>query len=152
MEIEDGITAIIRKKLREAANYRAKQSSRKSARPGISTKRFYLTSRLTCGLCGSPIMGVSRTGRGNKTYYYYSCVKHKKDSSCDLPYYPKDELEKRIALAIESVINVDAIIEEIATAYMKTQERWFEDDIRVQSREEIRAKEHRKEMKTFLMP
>lgn len=147
--IEDGVPAMVSKDLWDTANKRAKQSSRKAARPGMSTVRFYLTGHLTCGLCGAPITGVSGTGRGNKTYYYYSCVKHKKDSSCDLPNYPKDELEKRIAIAIESVINDDAIIEEIATAYMKAQERWFEDDIKIQSREEIRAKELRKEIKNL---
>ena len=147
--LDDAVPAMVSKELWEAANIRAATSSRKAARPGMSKEMFYLTGKLTCGLCGSPITGASGTSRNGKAYYYYSCLKRKKENDCELQNYPKDELEKRIAIAIESVINDDTIINEIADAYMKAQDRWKTEDSQDRTRIEQRVKELKKELENL---
>lgn len=147
--LDDAVPAMVTTELWEAANMRAATSSRKAARPGMSKEMFYLTGKLSCGLCGSPITGVSGTSRNGNSYYYYSCVKRKKENSCELQNYRKDELEKRIALAIESVINDDTIINEIADAYMKAQDRWKAEDGQDRARIEQRVKELKKELENL---
>lgn len=39
---------------------------------------YLLTTKLFCGNCKSPMVGISGTSRHNKTYYYYSCNESRK--------------------------------------------------------------------------
>ena len=55
--------------------------------------RFWLTGKLYCGKCGTPIQGCSGTsGHGGTTYYYYACGAARK-KKCALKYVKKDKIE-----------------------------------------------------------
>lgn len=53
---------------------------------------FWLSGHIYCGECGSTLHGISGTGKSGQTYYYYTCLNHKKHK-CDMSNQPKDKIE-----------------------------------------------------------
>ena len=56
-------------------------------------QNFLLTTKLFCGLCGSPMIGDGGTSHTGKAYAYYSCTKRKRGRSCKKESVPKDWIE-----------------------------------------------------------
>ncbi|MFR9200900.1 MAG: recombinase zinc beta ribbon domain-containing protein [Candidatus Gastranaerophilaceae bacterium] len=43
-----------------------------------ATAEYLLSGKLYCGHCGSPMQGVSGTGKSGNRWYYYQCANMKK--------------------------------------------------------------------------
>lgn len=143
VEIEDGVPSIVSKKLWVEANEMIKENKSKP-----SNEKWLLSGKLTCGLCGSAIVGDSGTGR-NKKYYYYTCNGKKKHKSCNLKSYPKNKLENRIAATLEAVIDSDEFRTELIEALTGAISEWNEDNANTKPLIDNRLKEANKRVKNL---
>lgn len=94
----DGMPAIVSKELFEAAQKRLILNKRQGGQRanGLDTDnapRFWLTGKLYCGECGTPMHGCSGTSKTNAAkYHYYACGAARKHK-CSLKYVKKDKIE-----------------------------------------------------------
>lgn len=77
---------------------------------------FFLTGKLWCGKCNSPMSGTSGTSKTGKTYYYY------KDKKGCRRQVRKDVLEQNVADAVLSVLSEEETREKIADMVMEFEE------------------------------
>ncbi len=124
VRIEGGIPRIISDelffKVREVISMKRKARGRHN--PGAA---YILTGKLFCGKCGSPMTGVSGTGKSGALHCYYVCRKRRREKACDKAPVRRDEIEERVALAIRDYVLQEDIIEWIAdqtVAYAKKRE------------------------------
>lgn len=89
IEIKDGLPRIISDDLfNKVAEILVK--NKKHAGRGRAKTEYLLTTKLFCGHCRAPMVGVSARSSTGKTYYYYSCnnarlkICHKKNVSKEL--------------------------------------------------------------------
>ena len=92
-------------------------AERKTHRRG---EEFILTGKLFCGLCNSPMTGISGHN-GGRIYYYYACKNHKLHK-CEKRNEPKD-IEQRVAEAVRDYVLTDEIIEQVASLCEEYQQR-----------------------------
>ncbi len=94
----DGMPAITTPELFEAAQKRLILNKRQGGQRanGLdpdSAPRFWLTGKLYCGECGTPMQGCSGTSKTNAAkHYYYACGAARKHK-CHLKYVKKDKIE-----------------------------------------------------------
>lgn len=94
----DGMPAIITPELFEAAQKRLILNKRQGGQRanGLdpdNAPRFWLTGKLYCGECGTPMQGCSGTSKTNAAkHYYYACGAARKHK-CHLKYVKKDKIE-----------------------------------------------------------
>jgi site-specific DNA recombinase len=79
---------------------------------------FVFSGLLSCARCGSPLNGhVIDARKLASPRRYYACSRRKRRMDCDMPHFPKDELEAILLQEIKSVIispaNIEMIQEEI---------------------------------------
>ena len=82
-EIVGGIPAIIDKELFEMVALRMEQNKKATARAKAEII-YLLSTKLFCGKCRSAMVGESGTSKTGKKYYYYACVKKKREKACDI--------------------------------------------------------------------
>ena len=94
----DGMPAIVSKEVFEAAQKRLVQNKRQGGQRanGLTpdeVPHFWLTGKLYCGKCGTPMRGCSGTSghRGTK-HYYYACGAARK-RKCSLKYVKNGKIE-----------------------------------------------------------
>lgn len=94
----DGMPAIVSPEVFEAAQKRLVLNKRQGGQRanGLTPEeapRFWLTGKLYCGKCGTPMQGCSGTSshKGAK-HYYYACGAARK-KKCLLKYVKKDKIE-----------------------------------------------------------
>ena len=75
---------------------------------------YLLTGKLFCGKCGSPMTGISGTGRDGTLHYYYVCQKRRTEKACEKKNVRRDDIELRVAQAIKDNALQDGVIEWIA--------------------------------------
>lgn len=83
---------------------------------------YYLTGKLYCGHCHSPMVGVSGHSKGGATYYYYTCKGKRSEHSCQKKNVNRDFIETFIASSLkETMLNDKAItvLAEAAVSYQK---------------------------------
>lgn len=83
---------------------------------------YYLTGKLYCGHCHSPMVGVSGHSKNGPSYYYYTCKGKRTEHSCQKKNVNRDFIEKFIATSLkETMLNDRAIrvLAEAAVAYQK---------------------------------
>lgn len=98
---------------------------------------YYLTGKLFCGHCHSPMIGVSGRSKTGPLYYYYTCKGKRDDHSCKKKNVGRDFIEKVIAGALkETMLNDRAIgiLADAAVAYQAKQSGSEEMDM-LQARE-----------------
>lgn len=144
--IDDGVPAIVSADLWERANYMKNNGNKRNRNK--STQIWSLTGKLTCGLCESPMVGDSGTGR-DKTYYYYTCTNKKDSKSCDLKSYPKEELEERICHVLEEVIRDDEFRNELINALSGALGEWRKQNEETKPLTHQRLKEVRARIKNL---
>ena len=86
-------------------------------------QNFLLTTKLFCGLCGSPMIGDGGTSHTGKAYAYYSCTKRKRGRSCKKESVPKDWIEDLVVGELVKIVHNDELIEQIADRVMEYQKR-----------------------------
>ena len=84
---------------------------------------YLLTGKLFCGKCGSPMTGISGTGRAGTLHYYYVCQKRRLEKACDKKNVRRDDIELQVAQAIKDYCLRDEIIEWIADQTVAYNER-----------------------------
>lgn len=76
---------------------------------------YLLTDKLFCGKCGSQMVGESGIGKKGVKYNYYTCIKHRKEKTCNKKAIRADKLEQLIIYTIvEQIIKDDNVLDFIA--------------------------------------
>ena len=145
--VENGIPAIITDRdLFERVQKMLKINHDAPARG--KAQNFLLTTKLFCGLCGSPMIGDGGTSHTGKAYAYYSCTKRKRGRSCKKESVPKDWIEDLVVGELVKIVHNDELIEQIADRVMEYQKR--EKDQSGLHALEIRQKENEKAISNML--
>lgn len=128
IRIEGGIPAIITKELFEAVQQRRKKISRApaSARTEVD---YVLTGKIFCGKCKSPMVGESGTGKSGRKFYYYNCIKRKRQKACDKKMVKKDWIEEAVVRQVKDRCLTDKVISAIVSAALDLQKREKENSI-----------------------
>ena len=128
VRIEGGIPAIISKELFEAVQEQVKKVARAPAAARTDVD-YMLTGKLFCGHCGSPMVGESGTGKSGRKWYYYACVKRKRQKACDKKPVKKDWIEETVVRQTRERCLTDEVIRVIVDAALELQERERDDSI-----------------------
>ena len=84
---------------------------------------YMLTGKLFCGLCGSPMTGVSGTGKHGDVHYYYVCNSRRNKKNCTKENVSREWIENVVMnAALDTVLQPD-IIEWVADQVMAFQKR-----------------------------
>lgn len=119
--IEDGIPAIIEKELFLAVKEKLEKKPNPQGRHRENGD-YLLSGKLYCGECGKLMMGLSGTSKSGELHCYYACVgKKEKINRCHKKNVRRDEIETKIAVAVQRYILQDDVIEWIADAVIEYQ-------------------------------
>lgn len=68
--------------------------------------RYWLTGKLQCAKCGSPMQGVSGTSKTGRTYYYYYyyCAAQRRHE-CDMVKLRKDMVKDAVVQVLRETLN-----------------------------------------------
>lgn len=131
VRVPGGMPQIIDRPLFDAVQLimHTKKNPRKGPRPdGIPQRRrqengiYYLTGKLFCGHCHSPMIGISGRSKSGPLYYYYTCKGKRAKKSCQKKNVSRDFIEMFIATALkETMLNDRAIriLADAAVSYQK---------------------------------
>lgn len=108
-----------RKNTALAPDERAALPQRRRQENGI----YYLTGKLFCGHCHSPMVGVSGRSKTGPLYYYYTCKGKRTDKKCQKKNVSRDFIEKFIASALKETMLNDRAISILADAAVQYQKR-----------------------------
>lgn len=82
---------------------------------------YLLSTKLFCGKCRSAMVGESGTSKTGKKYYYYACVKKKREKACDKSNVKKDWIEDLVIQRTVTDILKDDGIDKIADRLVELQ-------------------------------
>lgn len=122
VRIEDGIPRIIDNE----TFYRVQQRKKKLARSpgsGRSEVSYMLTGKLFCGKCGSPMIGLSGTGKHGEKHYYYACSTKRRFRTCDKSNVLKQAIEDAVIEKVCNICLTDEMIDTIVTAALELQQK-----------------------------
>ena len=88
---------------------------------------YLLTGKLFCGHCGTPMVGISGTGKSGSKHYYYVCQKRRLERNCTKKNAPRDLLEDAVCRRVVDYVLQDHIIEWMADCVMDYQARHKDD-------------------------
>ncbi|MEG2177006.1 MAG: recombinase family protein, partial [Oscillibacter sp.] len=88
---------------------------------------YLLTGKLFCGLCGSPMVGISGTGKAGGKHYYYTCQKHRLDHDCKKKNAPREWIEDFVCKSVVAYVLQDRVIEWMADCVIDYQLRHKDD-------------------------
>jgi len=114
--IPDGMPRIISDDLFNAVQLRFERNKRGSVTKKRTNEQlesepnveFWLTENCRCGLCGSPLHGISGTAKNGSKHYYYACLGHRKHR-CNKKNVRKEDLELVVDYAIDNILNDSAM-------------------------------------------
>ena len=87
---------------------------------------YLLTGKLYCGICKSPMTGVSGTSKTGASHYYYICQKRRVSHTCTKENVRRDWIEEVVARSIRDYCLQDDIIEVIADKTLEYNRRKLE--------------------------
>lgn len=111
--IEGGVPAIVSKEVFDMVQDKISTGHQTRGRKQ-STGEYLLTGKLFCGMCGSPMTGMSGKGKGGAKYHYYACCGHRL-RDCTKKHVARDEIETEVVEIIQQYAMSDDAIEWIAT-------------------------------------
>ena len=120
--VPGGVPAIIDNSLFESVAIRM-QKNKKAPAKAKAEVNYMLTTKIFCGLCETPMLGDSGTGRGDRKYHYYTCGKRKREKACELKSVQKDWIEQLVIQNTIDNILKDNIIAHIADQLVTLQEK-----------------------------
>ena len=82
---------------------------------------YYLTGKLFCGHCHSPMVGISGHSRHGPSYYYYTCKGKREKSGCHKRNVNREKVEAAIAQGLKSVVMCDDVIQALADTAVEHQ-------------------------------
>lgn len=118
IRIEGGVPAIVDKETWEEVQQILSTKDRPRGRKR-NDMDYWLVGKAFCGMCGSPMSGISGTSRNGKLYSYYMCNRHHYDHACDKKNVPKDDLEYSVADLVKQVLQNDGLIDWLCGGYEK---------------------------------
>lgn len=130
--IPGGMPQIIEPALFDAVQLimHTKKNPRKNASPEAAPQRrrqengiYYLTGKLFCGHCHSPMVGISGRSKKGPLYYYYTCKGKRESHSCDKKNINRDFIEKFIAASLKETMLNDKAICALADAAVSYQQQ-----------------------------
>lgn len=108
--IPDGMPKIIDQNTFDQVQKRFEDNNRggkgavRKLNPNSNIADYWLTGKLFCKECGSPMTGLSGTSKSGESFYYYSCSAHRK-KKCSLKNKSKKLLEKIAREVLHNLIN-----------------------------------------------
>lgn len=84
---------------------------------------YYLTGKLFCGHCQSPMVGVSGRSKNGPMYYYYTCKGKRSGHTCTKSNVNRERIENAIASALKDTMLTDEAIVFLADAAVEYQMR-----------------------------
>jgi DNA invertase Pin-like site-specific DNA recombinase len=124
--VPDGVPAIIDKALFDKVQSMLKHNADTRARTKAK-EDYLLTTKLFCGHCGSPMVGVSGTSKTGKLHCYYNCINRRRNHNCDKKAEKKESIEEFVVRYTVETVLTDANIGKIATKVMEVVEKDFAD-------------------------
>lgn len=122
IRVENGVPPIISKELFEKVQARMKKVAKAPA-AARSEADYILTGKLFCGLCGSPMVGESGTGYNGSTYYYYKCIKNKREHACNKKAVRQKLIEDKVVYSVIEKCLTPEVIDRVVTAALVLQEK-----------------------------
>lgn len=122
VRVEGGMPAIVDKALFLEVDQRLKTKKNPQGRHRENGD-YMLTGKLFCGLCGSPMVGVSGTSRTGDLHFYYSCQKRRIDRECEKQHVKRDWIEREVVQATLDYVLQPDVIQWVADAVMAYQDR-----------------------------
>ena len=119
-EIPDGLPRIVDEDLFWEAQ-RIMEKNKKAPARAKAEINYLLSTKLFCGKCRSAMVGESGTSKTGKKYYYYACVKKKREKACDKSNVKKDWIEDLVIQRTVTDILKDNVIEKIADRLVELQ-------------------------------
>ena len=89
---------------RKFAENKRKGSQRARGMGENGAPRYWLTGKLCCSKCGSPMQGVSGTSGTGRTYYSYYCAAQRRHE-CSMRKMRKETLEDAVATVLGWILN-----------------------------------------------
>lgn len=89
---------------RKFAENKRRGSQRARGMDANDAPRYWLTGKLCCAKCGSPMQGVSGTSKTGRTYYYYYCAAQRRHE-CDIKKLRKDVIEDVALQILEAILD-----------------------------------------------
>lgn len=83
---------------------------------------YYLTGKLFCGNCKSPMIGISGRSKCGPMYYYYTCKGKRSGGSCEKRNVNREYIERTIAQQLKETMLNDTTIHALADAAIAYQE------------------------------
>ena len=123
--IPGGVPAIVDKDLFDRVQERFAKNKITHGRPAKEAINYLLTTKLSCGKCGTLMGGESGTSHMGTTYHYYKCgkAKRKGQAHCSLKAIRKEPLERFVVdTAVKLVLN-DPVIEHLTDLILEAQGR-----------------------------
>lgn len=77
---------------------------------------YYLTGKLFCGHCHSPMIGISGRSKSGPLYYYYTCKGKRTEHACKKKNVNREYIEEIIATALKETMLNDRAIRALADA------------------------------------
>lgn len=106
--IQGGMPAIITEHEFEEAQLIMANSKRGNRGRKIKSEDdvdFWLTGKLTCGICGCSYSGTGGTSKTGKKHYYYTCSTHKNNAKkCGKKNIRKELLEESVLYALGTIL------------------------------------------------
>ena len=126
IRIHGGIPAIIDRETFDAVQdaLQTKKRPRRGDSP-IRRRRengvYMLTGKLYCGLCRSPMVGISGKSTSKKINYYYTCKSRRQKTGCMAPMLRRERVEREIAAAIQKQLTPERM-DQLARATLQAWE------------------------------
>lgn len=131
MRIEDGIPAIIDREVFDAVQDVVKSNAATIRGRRRENGEYLLTGKLFCGYCGSPMVGISGTGKHGELHHYYACRKRRFEKSCKKKNVRRDAIEIMVAEALIMYVLQDDTIEWLADMVMDYARKFRAEDTQI---------------------
>jgi len=95
LEIPGGVPQIIDDDTFNAVQKLMQKNKKAPERKKTVEENYLLTTRIFCGCCESPMIGVSGTSKTGKIYQYYQC-NNKRRHECDRKRFKKQYIEDKV--------------------------------------------------------
>lgn len=137
VRVEGGMPAIIDKALFLEVDHKLKTKKNPQGRHRENGD-YLLTGKLFCGPCGSPMVGISGTGRHGELHYYYTCQKRRLEHTCTKDNVQRDWIERTIVEAALNHVLKPEVMGWIADAVMAYQARQENSAVLVGLRDDLK--------------
>ena len=118
---ENGIPAIIEKEVFLAVKEKLENKPNPQGRHRENGD-YLLSGKLYCGECGKLMMGLSGTSKSGELHCYYACVGKKEEiNRCHKKNVRRDEIETKVAAAVQKYILQDDVIHWVADTVIEFQ-------------------------------